>query len=595
MQLTVSDVYCYDRLELQFKPGLTLVTGTNAAGKSSVARILGALTSGHTNPSHLSGGQRQAYVRDGSGDGIAQLDGIEWRPKTGELTFAEGTDYPLACPEAVGLTDFTAKAHGPKQRAAMWEELFLPEDPRVLLEPAWQKAGRPVASLDAILKEIAKSGWKGALATYIEKQRNEKRTWETLAGTRWGGKKSSSWTPHGWDSTLEDESHDSLQAQLVNAKDTLAAMVVKSGVEQAAIDRARKIRSESYTPLAQRLPLLESKMRVARDKSNRAQASRDENERDIEAKRAEISRAERALLEAETKLASTPPWTCPHCNGALTQGKPGRSPEKWAPPSREEEARLQDVVKRGNAYMAEAKKWLGSMLGDDGLRAKLTLELSDALQEEQEVEREIIEVQSGLKALEPEIKLADAEASDAVGSEVDRQHAENVVEDARNRLVLWKTWSEATRAHENIIEYEYITKLLGPDGVRTQLLDREIGTVNKLLANITGVAKWPKIELTPSYDVTVGGRPMQLTAASEQLRAQWAFQIVFARRRKSTWLILDQGDTLAGDAWVGLERLLGALAAKRPNMFIVLCATERPPLSSIPDTEYIRIDRIKNG
>ena len=580
-KVIVQNVFRYESLEFEIEPGLTLITGKNAAGKTSLSRVLATLVSGENNPSRFSGTQFGYYVRKGAGDGLARLDmgedgHIEWRPKTGEVSIPEGMAYPFACPEAVNLVDFTAAGHGPTARAKMWEGLFVPGSPMELLAPAWEKAGRPVAALETLVEEIEKSGWNGAENIYVKKRAGAKSEWQltTGAGT-WGGDKAAKWVPPKWDSELEDESLESLEAQLVNARDILDRCVVKVGVDQAAIDAASKLKSEQYDPALEELKKAVAAVEAARGVAIPKETERNAIDDELEKRRVQHDRLQMTYARAKATLGSSAPFTCPHCDGGLKTG-PGPKMEvvKWEAPDAETRAKAEDTIKRADEWFAQYSTWTGT---ETAKRTALTLELSKLVDAEREAEAHERECRAKCEVLAPQIALAEAEPEEGRGSESERQHAENVVENCRERIRMWKQWTDAGKAHNNVVEYDFICKkILGPAGVRVKLLDEALGNVNKLLANICKTAGWPKTEITPAYDVMVDDWPLQASAESILLRTQWAMEIVFARYRKSDWLILDKGDHLRDESWDGLMELLVAFAKARPHMHIVLAGTSIP-------------------
>ena len=94
--------------------GIVEVVGPNASGKSSLATCAQALLAHEQNPLGVPATQAaRVYLHDGEEEGLAEIDGVEWRPGKG-LTVTDGAK-PLSRPEAVGLVDYTAK-RGEKER-----------------------------------------------------------------------------------------------------------------------------------------------------------------------------------------------------------------------------------------------------------------------------------------------------------------------------------------------------------------------------------------------------------------------------------------------------------------------------------------------
>ena len=66
MKLTIENLLIHEHLEIDLQPGVNVVTGTNSAGKSSVALTLSALAARHANPAQLGPNEYRDYIRDGS-------------------------------------------------------------------------------------------------------------------------------------------------------------------------------------------------------------------------------------------------------------------------------------------------------------------------------------------------------------------------------------------------------------------------------------------------------------------------------------------------------------------------------------------------
>ena len=71
--LQVDSVLCHAALSEEIMPGVTLVTGKNTSGKTSLARILAALTAHDPNPAHVSAAQTKVYVQDGVLEGLSLI------------------------------------------------------------------------------------------------------------------------------------------------------------------------------------------------------------------------------------------------------------------------------------------------------------------------------------------------------------------------------------------------------------------------------------------------------------------------------------------------------------------------------------------
>ena len=135
-ELHIENLFCHEALDVELNPGVNLVTGKNTTGKTSLAMIIAALAAHYDNPASVSATSKKAYIRDGNLEGVAMMDGIKWTPQASGIGAPVGIK-PTAVQQAVGLTNFLEGGKGQKDRARLWESMFLPEHPREILAPVW--------------------------------------------------------------------------------------------------------------------------------------------------------------------------------------------------------------------------------------------------------------------------------------------------------------------------------------------------------------------------------------------------------------------------------------------------------------------------
>ena len=159
MRLEISNLFGIDALDVEFDDNtVTLVTGANREGKTSLALALGAVAAMDGNPLGLSAASRKAYVKDGAFEGWAELGECQWNPVTG-FTAPTDASGAKATSEATGLVDFIHK-RSEKERARLFEEFFVPEDAAEALKEQWPDAA---PQLDAVAGIIQRDGWDSAL------------------------------------------------------------------------------------------------------------------------------------------------------------------------------------------------------------------------------------------------------------------------------------------------------------------------------------------------------------------------------------------------------------------------------------------------
>ena len=135
----------------------------------------------------------------------------------------------------------------------------------------------------------------------------------------------------------------------------------------------------------------------------------------------------------------------------------------------------------------------------------------------------------------------------------------------------------ASKANDNVVEYEHKCALLAPTGVRNRHVIARLAQVNEILTKIQGITGWGPVRVTPSFDILLGGRPSSLpNSESVKSSAQWSVQVAFSILQNAKWVILDRCDVLRDDAWDGLMKLAEYWSGKNPANYMLLCSTSPP-------------------
>ena len=553
MKLTIDSVLGCEHFEDEFDPGPVYVHGPNSSGKTSIATALGALASWTPNPLALPSGEKKDYITIGRPEARAELDDgrVAW---DGGAIEADPDAAPDSHPHAVGLIDFTRPRRSAADRAACWEELFLPASPREILEPHWTF---PADQLDAIVKQIDSEGWEKALANAEGHRAAAKRRWTEIAGERYGSSKAKTWTPPNWREELAGESEESLQARLTEAADARSRLIAMRAVSEEDIARARRVRDEE-------LPAKETELRALGVAAQAARA-------DLETHRAKVSLAEKNLRTVwdayqtlKTVLDATAPHACPSCEAPLeiTEGARGVEIVEWRAPEAAEIEAARDGLDDTRAKGVKAKSVR------DELKAGLA-----ALERAFESARAAVGEKRGeVNVLTRQAAGADDEASE--GPDRSELEALNTkINEARDDVAAWRMKREADKESANVSHYDDIVKLLGPTGARASTMRKSMADVRSIVGALCKGANWTPVEILQDYSIRCGGVPVRVAAANEKLSAQWLCQIAAAYLKRTEWLVLDRADTLKFDNWWGLMTIVDFIAKKLPHLRIVVCAT----------------------
>ena len=195
-RLKIENLLGVQRAEIELE-GIVEVVGLNASGKSSLAVCAQALLAHDQNPLSVPATQAaRVYVHDGEDEGLAEIEGVEWRPGKG-LTVTDGA-VPLSRPEAVGLVDYTGKRSEKERLASLQSSLLPPYSEIIDAIEERLLAYMPKRDVEGLLKMIEERGFDAAGAVYAERGRESKRQWNEITGRTYGVKVASDWRPDGW-------------------------------------------------------------------------------------------------------------------------------------------------------------------------------------------------------------------------------------------------------------------------------------------------------------------------------------------------------------------------------------------------------------
>ena len=346
----------------------------------------------------------------------------------------------------------------------------------------------------------------------------------------------------------------------------------------------------------------------------------------------EIENLQGDVAVAERILSATSSHECPWCEKGLSVE--AGDIRQWKPPTAEEITRAESVKAASISRAAE--------LG--GIRKEFVVSHNKTKQKAADTGREIQNLNGQIALLEQQSAMADAEPVDAATVQSERQScldainetqgqiatinalnreisglvgegtvlrkaavladaeptevdadaraaAENAVQNADRRLAAWKSMDAATKANSNVVEYEHLCRLLGPEGVRNKHVIEKLEKVNGILDKVMQITGWPRYRITPSYEILINGRPSSLpNSESAKLRGQWAIQLAFAVMQNAKWLVFDRCDVLRDDAWDGLLKLAAYWTERNLTTYLVLCSTSPPLLPG--DFKVISTDTV---
>ena len=552
LSLVVKNMYGFSDCEVSLPTGATLITGMNAVGKTNLSKIIAALVTLDGNPERFDQTWKKWYMKQNAQRGYAMLGDIKWDPSKSGVEASMGS-APMAHKHSVGLIDFVIGSKSVKERTAVWEGLIMPKNPRELIEPSWPLASKE--KMEAVIEKVERSSWQDAFTVYEDRRRQAKQKWSQITGAgTYGVKKASNWTPSYWHPDLDSASEESLQADLVNARDDLTEMTSQSAISQSQISEAQNAR-DNLIPEAKEIQREhQDKLVELRNKKETCNGMLDNFD-------FHIDRLQKLINEKENLLHSKPSLHCPECNAGLELVQDGVL-GVWRQPSKEKLAEavteldsMKESIEIGKSKRTEKQREIG--------------EIQTAIEERQ---MKLGEITGSIKQLEYQAKMADSNPSSEVSYEK-RKKAENLVSECQKKLESFQSMRAAHACNQTVLELDTVCDILGPSGVRTKHLQTVIDGMKEQLKEMVELAGWNDIDLSDDYMITSNGIPIVMCAESEKLKAQWLMQILSAVYAKDKWIVFDQADTLVGEWWEGLVKIVNSICKENNEMRILVCGS----------------------
>lgn len=514
--------------------GVTLVTGTNAAGKTSIAQAVASALTG--NPIPMAGMRKNAagmLVHTGAAQGQILLEGEEGSAVISWPSAKMQTDGmpPQASPIAAGL-DSLADETRAANRARMLAP-YLDADPTVedlsealpSIQPEYQ---------DQLWESIQVNGWDLAYDQAKTKGAEFKGRWHQVTGETYGSKKASNWFPENWDDSLSGMSVQSLTGILDQARRDQDTAISRKAVGEAELKAMEKAASVTVN-----LDSLEKD--VEQTKKNHWEAVQYRN----------------GLPPAQDS-GSPIEVHCPHCEGPVivTQKVSGGFVLHKITHVSKKEAK-----ERGQAIAAAEGK------------------IANAQDRVWEAERNLAEGKRQLKmAKEAQGKFDEAKKRQKGMTEEQLDSCREQVRLSEARLAAYNTKKEADHLHATVDANQQVLKVLAPDGLRAWKLAKAVGALNSgVLASLSRKAGWPVVSLSNDLTPILGGRLYPLLSESEQFRVRVTLQVALAQMDESHAVVVDRADILDREGRNGMMKLLIGVGIPALVCMTILDPKKDPP------------------
>lgn len=520
IKLEVVNVLGIARAEIDLTNAVTVITGANESGKSSIRDSLSMAFLGK--PCRVDTKKELGQLlHDGAQKGRIGVffgagdDGAEFRLPKGEhlvSEFAGAESMPFVLDPEL-FARITADA----RRSFLFNLTGCKASGSVIRE---KLAARDIP--EAMIEEIApmlRKGFPEASAEAYNKAKAAKGAWRQVTGATWGSNVAEGWRAERPEGLCPTE------AQLKEIMDKQAAAQInvdKGTAYVGGLDSKRKA-SESYV---QR----KAAAKELADQLPRRQAKQSATEKDL-------AEWEPKLSEMQTKLremqAGAVPVQCPCCAAELRIT--GQTLAKFEGLKADTKATTDLALELNKAKSAVSL--LKSTLAKD---IASVAEAQAAVTQLAAIEAEQVEVVDQAKIDEATGKLARCrEQAEALRKEYNTKQQTRI-----DFSKVEETTAAATKAHAEVKSWLAVGDALAPDGIPAEILAGALAPVNQSLAVLAGMCGWKSAVINEDMSLSYGGRLYELNSESGQWRFDCLMALAIAQISDLRIVVLDRFDVL---------------------------------------------------
>lgn len=556
--LEVANVLGIARAEIDLSSAVTIVTGANESGKSSVSDCLSMAFLGKPcrvdtkkelgQLLHDGAPKGRISVQFGEGD-----DGAEFRLPKGDHLVSEFVG--AAFMPCVLAPELFASMSADERRSFLFNLTGCKASGSVIRE---KLAARDIP--EAMIEEIApmlRKGFPEASAEAYNRAKAAKGAWRQVTGQTWGSNVAEGWKaerPEGLCPAPKDL--ESIMEKHAAAQEN----VTKGTAYVGGLDAKRK----AFDSYGQRLQDAEQKA-ADLPALKKAQAETEQL----------LSEAEPKLQALEKKLsevrAGAVPVACPCCG--------------------------EDLKIIGN-----------TLVKFEGLKASakdssdLALQVSEAKNNRDRLKRQLSEnvaavgyaqaAADSVEAIKAEkvAKVDQAMIDDATAKlarcrqQADDLRAEfNAKQELRNQFgKVAEITQKATDAHAEVKAWLSVGDALAPDGIPAEILQSALAPVNQSLAVLAGMSGWKAAVIHDDMSLSYGGRLYELNSESGQWRFDCLMALAIAQISDLRLVVLDRFDVLDVKSRVRLIHMLKELGRMNLMHSMILLGTTKGPYPPEP-------------
>lgn len=536
MHITVENFRGIQLADFEVSP-IALISGSNAAGKSSIALACASALTGESIPVkglkksdagmlvYAGSEKAQIKVKDGDNEITAT-----W-PNAKIKTDGKPPQSSVFAAGLKSITDMNAK-----DRAAALSDYMDALPTQDDLKGSLSELND--SHFEKLWESIQINGWDLAHGQAKDKGVEMKGRWAQVTGEAYGSKKAASWFPEGWGDDLEGKSEQSLMEALTEEREFLEAAIAQTAIS----DDKRKDLEETAS-----FAIEDAKIQIEKLNSD-------------------LESAQNTLKEAQENRQSLPAINDEETFPEPYEGKPVVVKLHWG------EKRIHSLLKPSeNVSETEKKEIRKKIASADG-------KIENARSQINKIESDIRQLENQIKsASDARDTLSDLPEPNDNSKEVDG--AREKVKRAEIRLNAFKQYQDAHRIHKSIDLNQSVIDVLAPDGLRRKKLSQAAEQfTTDYIEPLYLAAGWKPVTLDEELAPLYAGRSFPLLSESEQFRVFTALQCAMAIKDNSDAVIIDRADILDRDGRNGLFKML-----KSTELKSIVCMTTLPPSSPAPD------------
>ena len=498
--------------ELKLQTPLTLVTGENMAGKSSLREAIAAAITGEVSRVDLKKNYPQVVTRGESKSSIdVTFDAGAfslWLP-AGTHTAAADSPY---LPFAVN-THLFASLDLNERRRLMFKLTNSGSSPAEIVKRLGERGAdtKKVAVLGTVLPQ----GFDAAAKAAKERTAEAKADWKAITGEPYGTSKGESWS-----APLPDNLPSLGDIQSAAAK--VEKLSTDLNADNQLLGRVQEIQRQAQAAQAKIEGLKNQSGLLAR------------HEKKLETDEAEVAKWESAVQEAEAKASGIPApklLPCPCCSASLYVDRNGALAE-WEGGNDEPDA--QAIIDL--PQFRKSRDLLRSSVANDKRDIQSARTAAEQLAQ---LEKEAIaQPEHDPIAIKSRIADIQAQLRDVKSLLTSMQAQRKQAEDAAANT------QKATRLHKDVMEWILIAEALAPDGIPSEILAGAIKPVNDLLMQLSDIAGWPRVSL--DHDLHIHSEFLYtLESESSQHRCDILLSLAIAILSGLRFVLIDRFDVLS--------------------------------------------------